>query len=345
MTTSTRAVIDLPTSATLAVAPVEIRWHDDLPIFATESFLKAVGDDYGWLGGKTPSGELLWLLPYTVVHKAGVRLARFRVEPIALAGAGDADQEKQFLNGVVNWLRAKRVDMVIPATTNSIFRVCPDGAQVAPYGTYVIDLQHPEETLWRGLNESHRRKVRQATKGGIQIVEGTKYTDSAYELVRDTFKRSKMGFMSRASFEQYTQSLGDHIRILVAEHEGVAQACAVVPFSRHSAYYVYGGSVPEPRNGAAHLLHWEAIRRFRELGVRRYDFVGARINPDAGSKQDGIRMFKERFGGQLLQGYIWKLSLNPITFAFYSLAVRVLRGGDIVDQERRRFPVHSSTAE
>jgi lipid II:glycine glycyltransferase (peptidoglycan interpeptide bridge formation enzyme) len=85
------------------------------------------------------------------------------------------------------------------------------------------------------------------------------------------------------------------------------------------------------------MLHWEAIKQFRKLGVKRYDFVGVRINPEKGSKQEGLMMFKQRFGGQLIKGYMWKYAIRPIKFAVYSIAVRLLRGGDIVDNERTRL--------
>ena len=34
----------------MKATPIEINWHPGLPIYASESFLKAVGDEYGWLG-------------------------------------------------------------------------------------------------------------------------------------------------------------------------------------------------------------------------------------------------------------------------------------------------------
>ena len=125
--------------------------------------------------------------------------------------------------------------------------------------------------------------------------------------------------------------------ILVAYYSGAIQGCVVIPFSKHSAYYVYGGSIPDPIAGATNMLHWEAIKHFRHLGVKRYDFVGVRINPEHGSKQAGLKMFKERFGGELVKGYMWKYSLKPLKFACYSLASRLLRGGDIVDCERHKL--------
>lgn len=316
---------------------VDINWHPGLSIYASEPFLQAAGDEYGWLGGVDDQGKIRCVLPYTIIRKAIFRMVRFRVETISLGGELGIEEEKSFLNSAVEYFRSIGADMIIPATTNTIFRTCPDGAVAAPYGTYIIDLYRPEEAIWSNLNSSHRRKVRLAMKQGVGIKSGPEHIEAAYALVRDTFKRSKMGFMSYESFKKYVKSFGENIRIFLADHQGTVQGCVVVPFSDHSAYYVYGGSIPEPVTGAMNLLHWEAIRQFHELGVRRYDFVGVRINPPKGSKQEGLKMFKERFGGQLVQGYMWKYALCPMKYAVYALAVRLLRGGDIVDLERHKL--------
>jgi lipid II:glycine glycyltransferase (peptidoglycan interpeptide bridge formation enzyme) len=263
-------------------------------------------------------------------------MARFRVETIPLGNELDLAEEKSFLNSAVECLRHLGADMIIPATTNAIFRTFPDGADAAPYGTYVIDLIQSEESLLKNLNSSHRRKLRLAMKQGVQIRSGMEYVQNSYELVRDTFGRSKMGFMSLEDYERYVKSLGENVKIFVADYEGVIQGCVVVPFSTHRAYYVYGGSIPEPHTGATNLIHWEAIRMFREMGVKSYDFVGVRINPEEGSKQEGLLQYKQRFGGRLIQGYMWKYPIRPLKYAVYNLAVRHLRGGDIVDQERHK---------
>ena len=316
---------------------IEIDWNPGLSIYASESFLKAVGDEYGWIGGVDDSGKLRCVLPYTVIRKAILRMVRFRVETIPLGEELDIREEKSFLNSVIKYFRSTGADMIIPATTNTIFRTYPDGADAAPYGTYIIDLRQAEETLWSNFSSSHRRKVRLAIKKGVQIRNGMEHLKTAYELVRDTFKRSQLGFMGHDAFRRYVLSLGENVKIFIADHQGAVQGCTVIPFSNHSAYYVYGGSIPKPITGATNLLHCEAIRQFQGLGVKRYDFVGVRINPEKGSKQEGLMMFKDRFGGELVQGYMWKYSLHPLKFAVYSLAVRFLRGGDIVDHERHKL--------
>ena len=75
------------------------------------------------------------------------------------------------------------------------------------------------------------------------------------------------------------------------------------------------------------LLHWHAIRLFRALGVKQYDFVGARINPSKGSKQEGLVIFKERFGGRRYEDtcgnilFISEISLYNQPFAYVAVAI------------------------
>jgi hypothetical protein len=320
--------------------PIEINWHADLSIYASEQFLRAVSDEYGWLGGIDDSGKLRCVLPYTIIRKAMVRMVRFRIETIPLDEEFDIEQEKLFLNSVVEYFRYIGKDIIIPATTNAIFRIYPHGAVAAPYGTYIIDLNQDENILFNKLSSSHRRKVRLAIKAGVRIISSVDYAETAYTMVRNTFKRSSIPFMGYTAFRRIVDSLGDKIRILLAEYQGIVQGCVVIPFSKHSAYYVYGGSVPDPVTGATNLLHWEAIRMFQRLGVKHYDFCGVRINPEKSSKQEGLKNFKERFGPRLVQGYMWKCSLNPLKSAIYSFGVRLLRGGDIVDAERHKLSRH-----
>jgi hypothetical protein len=321
----------------MRAAPCEINWDPGLPIYASEQFLKAAGDEYGWLGGTDEFRNLRCILPYTIIRKASVRMVRFRTETIPLGQTLQIAEEESFLNSAVEYFRSIGADIIIPATTNAIFRAYPRGAIAAPYGTYIIDLMQDEGTLFANISSSHRRKIRIAIKSGVHIIGGGEHVRIAHTLVRDTFKRSSIPFMGYDRFKRMVDGLGENLKILVAVYQGIIQGCVVIPFSTYSAYYVYGGSIPNPAAGAMHLMHWEAIRMFHTMGVKRYDFCGVRIDPEHGSKQEGLKMFKERFGPQLYQGYIWKCSLNPLKSYVYSLAIRMFRGGDIVDAERHKL--------
>jgi FemAB family len=322
----------------MQVKKIDINWHSGFSIYASEAFLKTLGDEYGWLGGFNHNSELRCILPYTIVHKVIFRMVRFRVETIPIDNNLTIEEEKVFLNNVINYFRNAGADMIIPATTNTIFKTYPDGADAAPYGSYIIDLTQSEEVLWANLHSKHRNVVRNAMKKGVEIVDGIEFMETAHTIIRDTLKRSKIGFMGWNEFKCFFHGLNENIKILIANHEGIAQGCAVIPYSQHSAYYLYGGSIPHPLSGAMNLLQWEAIKMFRNMGVQRYDFVGVRINPSEGSKQEGLMTFKQRFGGNMVKGFMWKYSLSPLKYAVYSQAVKYLRGGDIVDAERHKLP-------
>lgn len=322
---------------TMRADPVGINWHPGLSIYASEQFLKAVGDEYGWLGGFDITGKLRCILPYTIIRKATVRMVRFRIETIPVGEPLEVEQEKTFLNSVADYFRSVGADIIIPGTTNAIFRTYPDGAIAAPYGTFIVDLGKSEECLWASVHSKHRNRIRNAIKGGVQVISGIEHVDTAYHLVRDTFKRSALPFMNQDAFMRMVNGLGSFIKIFVAEQHGIVQGCVVIPFSNYGAYYVYGGSIRTPFSGAINFLVWQTMLYFRGLGVKFYDFCGVRINPEEGSKQEGLMRFKQRFGPQLVQGYMWKCSLNRVKSPIYSLAVRLLRGGDIVDAERHKL--------
>ncbi|HRD03070.1 MAG TPA: peptidoglycan bridge formation glycyltransferase FemA/FemB family protein [Candidatus Saccharicenans sp.] len=317
--------------------PIDIRWHERLPVFASESFLKAVSDEYGWLGGFDDSGQLLCILPYTIIKKLSFKFVRFRVETIPQVENFSIDEEKAFLNSCLDFFRSKKADVIIPATTNSIFRTYPDGAVAAPYGTYIIDLQPAEEVLWHNLASKTKQNINKAIKLGVAIQEAPAEIKPAYELIQETFKRSRLPFMSFNSFKRYIDGLGQFGLILKAEHQGLSQSYVIFPYSDYRAYAVYGGNAANMIQGANKYLLWEAIKIFKKLGVKDFDFVGVRINPEKGSKQDALSSFKRHFGGQLVQGYIWKYPLNPVKYKLYNLAARLRSGGDIVDAEKHKM--------
>lgn len=81
----------------------------------------------------------------------------------------------------------------------------------------------------------------------------------------------------------------------------------------------------------------------KKEGVKKYDFMGARINVEIGSKLEGIQRFKSRFGGELKRGFLWKYIYKPykvkMIYAIQNLRYK-LRGqnylGDAIDQESSR---------
>ncbi|MGH9325176.1 MAG: lipid II:glycine glycyltransferase FemX [Terriglobia bacterium] len=321
----------------LEAEPVQIEWHPGLPIYASPAILKSEGGTYGWIGGLDPAGQLRCILPYTILRKAGFQMVRFRTATLPLEGDLSLDEEKSFLNSVVEHFRSVGADLILPSGNTAIFRTYPDGADAAPYGTVIKDLSQSEAVLWSELRMTHRQNIRKAKTAGVEIRCGLDYLDASYELTAETMKRSGASFKTYREYKRRILGLGENVKIFVAIHHSKFEGCMVAPFSLHTAYDCYAGSAEKPVRGAMPLLHWEAICQFRAMGVKFFDFQGMRIGPETGSKQEGIAGYKRGFGGNVVEGYVWKFPLRPLKFAAYSLAVRLLMGGDTVDQERHKL--------
>ena len=97
---------------------INIEWNPDLSIYASEPFLKAVGDEYGWIGGFDDSGNVRCILPYTIIKKGIFRLARFRVETIVIGDGLDIQEEKTFLKSSVKFLAGMlQIDRAVAGRT------------------------------------------------------------------------------------------------------------------------------------------------------------------------------------------------------------------------------------
>ena len=94
----------------------------------------------------------------------------------------------------------------------------------------------------------------------------------------------------------------NRILCAVVYHQDRPLGGVLVPWTHHSGHYTHGGSGEDVHPaGAVRLLHWEVIRKLRDLGVEYYDFVGARLSPVEGTKLEFIQRFKSRFGTNLVQ--------------------------------------------
>lgn len=322
---------------TLKAVPVPIQWHPDLPIFACEAFLNTIGNEYGWLSGIDNAGNQRCILPYVVVQRIGFRMIRFPVETIPVSQPLDVQEEESFLNSSISHFRFYRADLVLPPANTALFRAYPNGAVSAPYGTVVNDLTLPEDLLYRAISRNHRRGIRAAQEAGVEIKTGMEYLEVAHAIISATLRKGGIRFKSLEEFRSTISALGENVKIFVATHNNSIQGCHVDAFSRHTGYAWYGGMVEEPVLGSMPLLTWESMKQFKALRVQRFNFSGARVNPEKGSKQDGIRNFKLSFGGSLVHGWTWKCAIDPLKYRAYCAGVRCLRGGDIVDIERSRL--------
>ncbi len=310
---------------------------DKLPILATKEYLKYKSDDFGWFLSEK------FVLPFYLKKKLIFKRLFFTTQVIYLKESS-LKEEKVFLNEIVNLSKINKIDIIDIPQSNAVFNTYPDNSKYIQFGTYEVDLSLKEEELFKNLHSKHRNVIRKAMKDCVIIKNEKKYIKECYDIIKSTYSRQNKSFLSFKEFEDLEKYLKDNVSFYIALKDNIIQGCAVLLWNNgHRCYYLFGGSINSPYTGSINLLHWQAMLDMKENKVKLYDFFGVRINPEQGSKLEGIQRFKERFGGELKQGYLWKYSLNPfktilfkIVFCLYSFLKGNRYKGDMIDQERKR---------
>lgn len=256
------------------------------------------------------------------------------------------EEEAQFLNKMVLWLKEKKIaDRIVQPPPYCIFNVFPKGAQKADFGTYFIDLENSSEAdLFQKIHPKHRNVIQNVMHKEGEIRSGREELQVFYELYKNTMIRSNMYCEPFDYFQSLYEGLSNSIICSVVYYKGKPQGGILMPYTTAGAYYVYGASADAIElTGAMNYLHWETVKDLKKRGVKRYDFVGARLSDVSGTKLEGIQKFKSRFGGELQVGYLWKMDLSTFRCRIFDLLLKLrslLNAGplskDIIDQENEK---------
>lgn len=302
----------------------------EIPVFASEAYLKNCSTQYAWLLSDA------CLLPL-VVHKRYIfKYVTFTSDVVYLKGGVTEQTETAFLHAAVQTLKKHGIDFITTPQSNALFRCVPQRAKWCRFGSYRIDLQKSEDALFEAVHTKHRNSIRKATKDGVTVSFGNHLLHEVFTVIADTQQRNGIFFHTELEFKQLVQSLGSNVMLCAAYYQGKCQGTAFVIKDSTTAYYLYGGSCDAPHTGSLNLLQWEIILQLKQSGTMFYDFVGARVSPSETSRAYGIKRFKQRFGGDFLQGYLWKYDINPLKKKLFDVLIRVKTGKlnhDIIDEE------------
>jgi hypothetical protein len=311
----------------MEICPIKFDWEEFYPIFLSERYLKAIDDHYGWLGGFS-HGDLTFVLPFSWHRKYVFTIGQFQSPTLYVENPiiPDSD-ERTFLNETMKFLQAQHFNLVQKSPMYCVFNSFPDNAVVAPFGSYYINLFESKEKLWSNFSRNHKRMIRNTEKD-VSIESGKNNFNIAYELIEYALNKSNMIAPDKSDMVRLLRSLNKNVEIFIAFNKDQPQGTAFIVFSNFGAHVLYAGGM------CNHLLHWEVMKYFKDLGVHYYDFVGARINPKKGSKLEGIQRFKSGFGSRMKTGYIWRYHFNtPQGKVVKFLNQIIYPKGDLIDNE------------
>lgn len=290
-------------------------------ILASPEYLMSLNGvaDYGYLvDGK-------YVLPYVIRKKMFFHWVQLDSDIIVTSGTASLEDIQKFYDDAMCFIRNNmKVSHVV--TSNTAIAECyPRDSFFCKFGSYVVDLEKTEDELFKGLHSKHRNVVRKAMTDGIQVYHGSDCAHDTISLMQDTFSRqNKVSGLGNYLIKQM-EPLGENADYWIAKDaEGNLQGSAIFLWSRGgTCYYMHGGSAAHTKPGAMNLLIWEAMKCMKERGVKTFDFVGARLTTEPGSKLEGIQRFKSRFGATMKVGYMFRVVINKPYYWLYKLATSV----------------------
>lgn len=305
----------------------------NLPIVGTKEFLSSKSDNFGWFVSDN------FILPYIIEKKFIFKRLIFTYSVINKIDKNIS--QKDFLNEVVELSKTLDIDFIYQPFAFAIFDEVPNNSISAPFGSYQIDLTLSEDELFKNLHSKHRNVIRKAQKNNLIIYKGNEYLEECFFLIEDTLNRQSQPFISLKDIKDMNSSLNQNLSFYTINNNNI-EGSAIILWNKKSAYYLYAGSSIKTSAGAMNLLVWQIMLDMKALGVQKFDFVGARVQPEIGSKFEGIQRFKSRFGSNMKVGYLWKVPIKLfkyklfrfITWLYYKIKNKKYLG-DIIDQELR----------
>ncbi|MCH4896289.1 peptidoglycan bridge formation glycyltransferase FemA/FemB family protein [Marinilabiliaceae bacterium JC040] len=304
-------------------------------IYAKKEYLKSIASKYGWLSCLNDE-EIIYTIPYVIKKKLFFKYIQFQYSGIKLANTDVT--YKQYYDTILDFLKNQNCfDFVGVPPTHVLFSDYPNNSIVANFGSYRINLCQTEDELWKNIHSKHKNVIRKSINSNVEICIGFEYINDAIKLLNNTNKLAGFSLINKDDFINKNSSLFNigGIVVFVAYKDKIPQSCAIYRVDKNTVYYEQGGSCIKPFTGSGNLLHWEAIKYFKNNNCKVYDFVGARISPNKGSKLEGIQRFKSRFGGDLVKGYLWKYPINLFKYRLFMFLfwIKTKRKEDLIDQE------------
>jgi lipid II:glycine glycyltransferase (peptidoglycan interpeptide bridge formation enzyme) len=200
--------------------------------------------------------------------------------------------------------------------------------------TVVVDLEQSEEEIMKNMRKTTRNLVRKAQKMGLTV----KHSDD-FSLFED-FKKVYLDTVERQGWNAYSidyikreyQIFSDNGKadMFVSYLDGDPISASIFIKHHNQVIYHYSGSVTKYRNvPSAYLLHWEAIKHYKNLGFTLYNFWG--VSPEGNKKHPwyGLSLFKRGFTKKELEFvHAHDLVVNPFAHLtrIYELLEAKIRG-------------------
>ena len=203
-----------------------------------------------------------------------------------------------------------------------VFERC--GFAYEPHYDFIVDTSSLE-TAETNLGKSRKRDIRTSLRDGATVVEHPTEEDvrAFYHVLKDLYEtKVKTPLFSLDFFLRLYHT--DFSQFLLVRYQDEIIGGTVCVFDDETVYewFACGKDGCYKSIFPSTLATWSGIRFAAESGRKRFDMMGAGAPGDGGY---GVREFKAKFGGQLVEYGRFKYICNKPLYAIGSLGVKLMK--------------------
>lgn len=279
-------------------------------------------------------------IPVKLWGNSILKFAQIQHAPIKNNTELNADEQAAFYNEMITFCRTKNiVGRFIQPHPYALLKSVPEGSKHCQFGTYIIDLENQtEEEILNKFKKNYITEIKQTETRGALCKFGFEHLNDFYACYSHTMNKAGKSVDEINYFKTLYKHFGDSNTTIGVVYENEKPIGSLFTIhTKYSALYTHAGTMGETKlSGRMKFLVWECIKKLKKQGVKKFDFVGVRINSKDESLQ-GIFNFKKGFGGELKEGFLWKMDLSPMRASVYDLLLKIRKPSavfkDIIDQE------------
>jgi len=234
---------------------------------------------------------------------------------------------KQLLNAATEALKRKAIYLEIRNYTNySKYKTTfeAEGFTYTPHLNFHVSTPDVETAL-KNLSTTRRREIKLSVKAGAVWSETTDSNDirTYYAILHDLYKNKvKTPLFPIEFFEKLVQQSFGKLFIIKVENKIIGgSVCVVLPDSIMYEWFVCGLDGRIKNVFPSTIATWAAIEYAATNAYTCFDMMGA------GKPEDGygVRDFKSKFGGELVENGRFLYQINPVLFKIGKIAVKIMR--------------------
>lgn len=276
------------------------------------------------------NNELLSLCVVTLQLEKGVK-AFFSRRAIIYGGPISLENNKETITLLLNKIAADLKRKAIYVETRNFNDygslkepLAKTGWGYEPYLNYHLNCTS-EEIATSGLNTNRKRQIKKALKTGVTLEEAKNVNDvnDYYAVLKDLYiNKIKKPLLPYEFFKHFFELSAGKI-LLVKYNDKIIGGivCPILENKTIYELYICGQDQEFKDQSPSVMATYAAIEYGFKNGLKKFDFMGAgKPNEDY-----GVRDFKEKFGGELVEhGRFIKIN-NPLLFKAGITALKLLK--------------------